>query len=264
MKFDNPWPKISLVTPHLNQGKYLERAIRSVLDQEYPNLEYIIVDGGSASDSLDVIRKYADKLSYWVSEKDSGQSHAINKGFNRSTGRIMGWLNADDQLERGALHHVAEHMQHDCEWLAGASVIDIEGRQKPMMRMMSGTKTRDSILPWYKNWFPQPSTFWTRELWQKAGRIDETLHYVMDYELWLRMSRYAQLKTTSKVLSRCFLHKGSKSYTKRRKVFGEMMEVMIRSAEGRERKKIPRYTVELGLKFVWDAAAGLFKLGRVE
>ena len=109
----NALPKISTVTPSFNQGKFLEKTILSVLEQGYPNLEYIIIDGGSSDESVDIIKKYADRLNYWVSEADRGQSHAINKGFERATGEIFGWLNSDDWYHPGALQAVDDCVENN-------------------------------------------------------------------------------------------------------------------------------------------------------
>ncbi|MBZ0305900.1 MAG: glycosyltransferase, partial [Anaerolineae bacterium] len=107
------YPRITVVTPSYNQGQYLEATIRSVLSQNYPNLEYIVIDGGSTDTSTAIIQKYADQLAYWVSEKDRGQTHAINKGFQRGTGEVMGWLNSDDILLPGTLHAVGRAFAQD-------------------------------------------------------------------------------------------------------------------------------------------------------
>ncbi len=256
------WPRITLVTPNLNQGDHLERTLCSVLEQDYPNLEYMVIDGGSSDQSLSVIHKYQRALSYWVSEKDSGQSQAINKGFERATGSLMGWLNADDRLEPGALRHVAGLLGPSCPWISGAAAITIPKKRMPVIRTPKGSLGREKIFPWHRGWFAQPATFWTRELWEKAGPLDEGLHYVMDYDLWLRMSRHAEAQTTPRVLAQCFLHQGSKSYTQRLRVYHEMFQVMCRSVRRDERKKLPAYAAGLAAKCLWDAAAGFLKLGK--
>ena len=116
-----PWPRISIVTPSYNQGQFIEETIRSVLLQGYPNLEYIIIDGGSTDNSVEIIKKYSPWLTYWVSERDRGQSHAINKGFEHASGDILGWLNSDDMLAMGSLRRVAEiSVETGCDVLSGA------------------------------------------------------------------------------------------------------------------------------------------------
>jgi glycosyltransferase involved in cell wall biosynthesis len=180
------WPRISIITPSYNQGQFIEETIRSVLLQDYSNLEYIIIDGGSTDKTIEVIKKYEPWITYWVSEKDRGQCHAINKGFARASGDIFGWLCSDDVLAPGALHQVAGNLSNKTSsMVVGASIITngpdtLEGsfdrRQPSFAEMAYDVKT-----------LPQPSTFWTRDLWQAAGPLREDLYFVMDYDLWLRM-----------------------------------------------------------------------------
>lgn len=256
------YPLISIVTPSLNQGSFLESAIRSVLDQNYPNLQYIIIDGGSKDDSISIIRSYEKHLDFWVSEKDRGQSHAINKGFIRSKGSILGWLNADDQLEPGALHFIAKKFSSGSSWIAGASRIERPGKKEAYIKRPEKNLRTEDILPWFINWFPQPSTFWSRGLWEKAGPLNESLHYVMDYDLWLKMSRFAVLETVPEILSSCRWHSGSKSYSQRTRVYREMAKVMRRHSVNRG--LLPRAACYLGMccKWLWDVGAALLKQGR--
>lgn len=256
------YPLISIVTPNLNQGSFLEPAIRSVLDQNYPNLQYIIIDGGSKDESVSIIRKYEKQLDFWVSEKDRGQSHAINKGFIQSTGNILAWLNADDRLEPGALHFAAKKFSAGSSWITGASRIERPGKKEAFIKRPRGNLRTKEILPWFKNWFPQPSTFWSRALWEKAGPLNESLNYVMDYDLWLKMSRFAVLEAVPEIMSSCSWHQGSKSYSQRTRVYLEMAQVMDRHSVGLG--PMPRTACYLGMgcKWIWDVSAGFLKQGR--
>lgn len=184
----SPWPKISIVTPSFNQAQYLEETIRSVLLQGYPNIEYIIIDGGSTDGSVEIIKKYEPWLAYWVSEPDRGQSQAINKGFGRSTGEIMAWINSDDYYAPGAFKTVAEAFaQNNTEWLAGnCYTLEMNGQLKP-----GRGKPQPSIEHWLVTClYAQPGIFWKREIWKKTKKIDEALHFSFDYELWLQFVHY--------------------------------------------------------------------------
>ena len=157
-------PKISIVTPSFNQAQYLEETIRSVLLQGYPNLEYIIIDGGSTDGSVEIIKKYEPWLTYWVSEPDSGQSHAINKGFRKSTGEIMAWINSDDYYEGDAFSTIAETfiMTTNTLWVAGkCEFIDIDGQKSN-----GWGKPIEQIERWFVGpVVMQPGVFWRRALW---------------------------------------------------------------------------------------------------
>lgn len=191
----NICPKITIVTPSLNQGKYLEQTILSVLSQEYPNLEYIIIDGGSTDNSLEVIKKYEDKLHYWISEPDKGLYDAIQKGFEQSTGEIMGWINSDDLYHPNALNMVADIFQHftDIKWLTGAPTkYDELGRVTDVQHPLRWSKYM--YCRTYKISIQQESTFWHRDLWKKCdSTLNTNLRYAGDYDLFIRFFKYEKL-----------------------------------------------------------------------
>lgn len=187
-------PRITLVTPSLNQGRFLEQSIESVLAQEYANLEYFVVDGGSSDQTLDLLRKYDRKIDWWVSEPDAGQSDAINKGFDRATGDLIAWLNSDDYLLPGALPRVAE------AWVEnpGASFyfgdglrVDEDGAKKSGFFPQGRVAFSRSALVWGLNFILQPAAFVNRSVAGEAARLETTLNWGMDSDLWLRLSSLA-------------------------------------------------------------------------
>jgi glycosyltransferase involved in cell wall biosynthesis len=184
------WPRISIVTPSFNQGSFLEATIRSVICQEYPDLEYIIIDGGSTDGSVEIIQKYEKQLAWWVSEKDRGQTHAINKGFAKATGQIMAWLNSDDLYSPGALRRVAEtfarHPTADMITGGWLSYTSSTGRIIPVRPCGIGIRPTPAIMLRRNAYFGQHSTFWRRELWDRVGPLNESLHFAMDHEFFLR------------------------------------------------------------------------------
>jgi len=207
-------PAISIITPSFNQAKFLEDAINSVLIQNYPNLEYIIIDGGSTDGSVDIIKKYSNKINYWVSEPDNGHGDALNKGFKRSRGEIMGWINSDDKYLPGALEVVSEvFIQHpDIEWLTSETHLSIDeggaitGRELFLNFGRWGFKN-GFYLP-DVNVIPQESTFWRRSLWERSGGyVDENLRIVPDFELWARFWKYAELYSIPAALGAVRSHK---------------------------------------------------------
>ena len=183
------WPRVSIVTPSYNQGKFLEETIRSVLLQGYPNLEYIIIDGESTDGSVEIITKYEPWLTYWVSETDRGQSHAINKGFERATGEIFGWINSDDGYLPDTLFAVVENIKENMNMVIGAAVERdlLSGKTQEIRKC----RTADEVI-YLRKTIIQPSTFWTADLWNKSGPLDEDYKFALDYELWLRMFRFAE------------------------------------------------------------------------
>lgn len=180
-------PKITVVTPSLNQGRYLETAIRSVLEQDYPNLEYIIQDGGSTDDSVDIIRRYEKEIAHWTSAADGGPAEAINRGFSRATGDILAWLNGDDAYLPGTLHAVAEAFARlpDADLAYGEGwYIDESGARIEPCRFVRRNFKRIYLVN--KDPILQPAAFWRRSLWAKTGPLDTTLHWVFDWEWFIR------------------------------------------------------------------------------
>jgi len=207
------WPKISIVTPSFNQGDYIEKTIRSVLLQGYPNLEYIIIDGGSADQTVEVIKKYEPWINFWVSEKDNGQSHAINKGLAKTSGELLGWLNSDDYYLPGALFKVAMAYLEDTS--VGAvygqgHIVDTAGAIIHTPKLVQVTKA--SLFEWsFDNDFMQPSCLFTRKAWQESGSIDESLYFSFDVEYWIRIAGKFTFKRISDVLSISLSHPHAKT-----------------------------------------------------
>lgn len=207
------WPKISIITPSYNQGAFLEETIRSVLDQDYPNLEYIIIDGGSTDGSVDIIRKYADKLAYWVSEKDECHADALNKGFRRATGGIVAWLNSDDVYCPGTFEAVAKAFMADpdLDFVFGNSYETDEHLN--IFRNDIHTRLSFAALVVLGMTLVQPTAFWKRELFDKYGYLNCDFFFSFDYEFFCRISRHVKSRHLKKHLAKFRLHANCKSMT---------------------------------------------------
>ena len=221
------YPKISIVTPSFNQAQFLEETILSVISQNYPNLEYIIIDGGSTDGSVEIIKKYEKYLTYWVSEPDNGHGHALNKGFTKTTGEIMAWINSDDKYYPYTFSTVAEIFNKfsDINWIQGKnSWIDKSGRLKDVQ--FSFINIYSYLLYDYK-WIQQESVFWRRSLWEKAGAfINGKIDLMVDGELWSRFFLSDDIWHLDLVISSFRSHEKNRSHTQIEKVYKEMNDVI--------------------------------------
>jgi len=185
----NEWPRITIVTPSYNQASFLEETIRSVLLQQYPNLEYIIMDGGSTDGSVEIIRKYEPWLAYWQSEKDGGQAEAINNGWKRATGYAVTWLNSDDLLVPGALWESVQTLgaADGPDMVYGDNII-IDGNSTQLRTLTGRPFSPEAVLVKGINPVPQPGFLMKREVIDQIGLLDRTLHFAMDFDYWVRMA----------------------------------------------------------------------------
>ncbi len=203
-------PLFSIVTPSYNQAEYLEQTICSVLDQDYPNLEYLVVDGASTDGSVEIIRKYASRLAWWVSERDHGQAEAINKGLSRARGEYVAWVNSDDLYLPGTLTAAAAALaaHPDAAFVFGnVQSIDAAGEVTNLMRY--GHYTLADLMCF--NIVGQPGVFMRRPVLEQAGLLDENFHMLLDHHLWLRMARLAPIYYVNQTWAAARFHAAAKN-----------------------------------------------------
>jgi glycosyltransferase involved in cell wall biosynthesis len=226
-------PLVSVVTPSYNQVAYLEETIQSVLSQGYPNLEYIIVDGGSTDGSVEIISRYAGRLSWWVSEPDQGQTDAINKGFARARGEILAWLNSDDTYLPQAISQAAEYLVNHPE--AGmvygdANLVDQRGK---LIGKFPAQQTNYKRLRRGYVHIPQQAAFFRTALWREVGPLDPSFYFAMDYDLWVRLARRAPLHYYPRLWANFRLHQDGKSVISDDRCWPEMVRVHYREGGSR-------------------------------
>ncbi len=208
----NSQPLISIVTPSYNQGNYIEDTIESILQQTYPNIEHLVIDGGSSDHTLDILRKHESPRLQWVSEKDSGQSDAIQKGFNRTRGDIVGWLNSDDVILPHTIEKVVDAFgQNRSIGIVYGDVIVTDEYLKQLTVFRSGKLTVHRLLNKNQS-IPQPGSFYRKEVLDSVGGVALTLRFVMDYDLFIRVLSVSEGIYIPEPLAKFRLHAKSKSY----------------------------------------------------
>jgi len=226
-------PLVSIITPSYNQARFLPDTIQSVLSQDYPDKEYIIVDGASTDGSAEIIQRYASQLAWWVSEPDQGQTDALNKGFAHASGEILAWLNSDDTYIPGAISQAVELLQAHPEVsmvYGDANLIDEHGailgrfpaRQTDLHRLLRGSVH-----------IPQQTTFFRNSYWQQVGPLDPSFHFAMDYDLWVRLARLAPFLYVPRLWANFRLHGEGKSITMDDRCYPEMIRVYQRERGSR-------------------------------
>lgn len=220
------YPKISIITPTFNQAKYIERTIKSVFDQNYPNLEYIVVDGKSTDNTVEILKKYSNKIK-WISEKDHGQTNAMNKGFRMATGDILAYLNSDDTYEKGTLLKIAKFFKSKSKTLIvyGKGKY-IDENDNYIEDYPNNIVSLDSMF--YECGICQPTVFFKRVLWEKVGEFDEKYHSVMDYDYWIRTLKVTKIKYINDYLANYRIQPDSKTVSQRQLTYKELIRASKR------------------------------------
>jgi glycosyltransferase involved in cell wall biosynthesis len=225
----NSTPLVSIVTPSYNQSRFLERTIRSVLGQNYSNLEYIVMDGGSDDGSSEIIRRYADRITYWESQKDKGQTDAINKGFSHASGDIFAWINSDDIYEPGAIQKAVNYLQNhpDVGMVYGdCNFIDAEDQ---VIGRFNAKQTNYERLKTGFVHIPQQSAFWRAELWRQVAPLDDSIYFAMDYDLWLRLSKISKIVYYPETWASFRLHGDAKTVAEDDRGWIDMVKIHYRN-----------------------------------
>ncbi len=237
-------PLVSIVTPSFNQAKFLRRTIESVLSQEYPNLEYIIIDGGSEDGSVGIIKEYADSLAYWESNPDRGQTDAINKGFAKAKGKYLAWLNSDDVYQPGAINSAVAYLEAHPEVglvYGDCSFIDAQDRK---IGMFPAAQTDYARLRRGYVHIPQQASFFRGDLWREVGPLDPTFYFAMDYDLWVRLAKLKPLVyLPGEVWANFRLHGDAKTIAADARCWPEMLRVHYREGGGKLAPIVLKYHI---------------------
>ena len=242
---------VSIVTPSFNQAHFLEATIRSVLEQDYSEIEYIIIDGGSTDGSFEIIQKYAHQLAGWVSEPDHGQTDAINKGFGRARGQILAWLNSDDTYQVGAVREAVEFLQNNPNVgmvYGDANYVNEDGH---IIGRFPAAQTDYRRLRRGYVHIPQQASFFRSNLWGQVGPLDPSFYFAMDYDLWVRLARLTELRYQPRPWANFRLHSHGKTFAADDRCWPEMLRVHFRDG-GRWLDVLPvKYLVRRLIAPLW-------------
>ncbi len=221
-------PLVSIVTPSFNHARFIEATMRSVLTQDYPRIEYMVVDGGSDDGTVDIIRKYADRLAWWVSEKDKGQTDAINKGFARAGGDILAWLNSDDTYEPGAVSAAVAYLQEHPEVGMVYGDCNFINEQGNVIGKFNAAQTDYRLLRQGYVHIPQQTMFFRAGLWKQVGPLDPSFYFAMDYDLWTRIAARTQIQYVPQTWANFRIHTSGKTIVADDRCWPEMIRVHYR------------------------------------
>jgi glycosyltransferase involved in cell wall biosynthesis len=221
-------PLVTIVTPSFNQAAFIEETIQSVLSQDYPRIEYIIQDGGSNDGTVDIIRKYESRLAGWVSEKDQGQTDAINKGFSKAKGTILAWINSDDTYQTGAVREAVALLQQYPSWgMVYGDTRFINENGEPIGTFPAAQTDFEKLRQGYVH-IPQQASFFRADLWRMVGPLDPSFFFAMDYDLWVRLARITNLVYVRKEWANFRLHGAAKTISADDRCWPEMLRVHFR------------------------------------
>ena len=259
----NDLPLVSIVTPSFNQARYIETTIESVLSQDYPRIEYLIVDGGSTDGTVEIIKKYERKggvtpplqrhgIGWWVSEPDKGQTEAINKGFERARGQILAWLNSDDTYEPGAVSAAVKYLQEhsDVGMVYGdCNFINEDGK---MIGKFGSAQTDYRLLRQGYVHIPQQTMFFRADLWKQVGPLDPSFYFAMDYDLWTRLAARTALKYVPRTWANFRLHTTGKTIAADDRCWPEMVRVHYRDGGSFFSVIVAKYYIRKLIAPLWN------------
>lgn len=243
---------LSIVTPSFNQAPYIEETIKSVLAQDYSGLEYIIVDGGSTDGTVDIIKKYENKISWWVSEKDKGQTDAINKGFARARGDVLAWLNSDDTYEPGALTAAANYLQEHPEVGMVYGDCNFINQHGNVIGKFDAAQTNYRLIRQGYVHIPQQTMFFRADLWRQVGPLDPSFYFAMDYDLWTRIAARAEIKYVPQTWANFRLHTSGKTIMADDRCWPEMVRVHYRDGGSFFAPIVAKYYIRKWIAPFWN------------